>query len=250
MKLENENETLERIARYLTQRFPEGVPTYLSLRETTSETSLYEDPFTPPNTGEESKKLFRPAPLDMKCTSSAKTYGVFPIPQGSSPRSSDLRNRLPLRSASPVLQPAVPLRAKPVVDKSRSPNLPPRSYPDPRVSKYCSESDSSDEDVEDEDTRNCYGNNFTCVIADLKKKFTTSNEAENLVKGPIVENEDAKGSDEWSDGGHKSLDRGFSYDDDSCDQSQREQALKDDLGEVCYSRKYARLVLRHLMVPI
>lgn len=191
---------MERIARYMRQRFPEGIPQYMSDSKTEEcePSGLYQQPAMSPKIEQN------------------------PINQTIPHHSRLLQHQSPLS----------PQRTTRVSFKSTTPNLPPRSHPDPRVGKIQPESDS-DDDSEDEEGNISYSNNFATVISDLKKKFASSNEAQAPLNIPLDENDYAKGSDDWNTLSHGNLNRSASYDEDSVYyQSQREKTLRDDLEEV------------------
>ncbi|XP_022319192.2 uncharacterized protein LOC111121981 isoform X2 [Crassostrea virginica] len=197
---ENKNETMERIARYMRQRFPEGIPQYMSDSKTEEcePSGLYQQPAMSPKI--EQNPIYKTIPHHSKL----------------------------LQQQSPLS----PQRTTRVSFKSTTPNLPPRSHPDPRVGKIQPESDS-DDDSEDEEGNISYSNNFATVISDLKKKFASSNEAQAPLNIPLDENDYAKGSDDWNTLSHGNLNRSASYDEDSVYyQSQREKTLRDDLEEL------------------
>ncbi|XP_056006520.1 uncharacterized protein LOC125658133 isoform X2 [Ostrea edulis] len=138
-KQEYEIDTRERIARYLTQRFPQGVPTYLSLREVSQ----------------------------LRCDEKENTshYAMnVEIPSISKQESYTKR------------PPKISMLTRGPTDKLQvsSPKAPPKAYPDPRVSTSRRMSSESEDD--DEIEENIYNNNFTRVILDLKSKFSPSSE--------------------------------------------------------------------------
>lgn len=110
-----------------------------------------------------------------------------------------------------------------------------RQFDDPIINK-CSSPSSSESESEDENRSNRdneYGNNFSTVILDLKKKFVTSYEAQpptmkkNCSTDETGYDDFQKGSDYIEDARRPSLDRRFSFDD-----SQGQEAMKHDLEEV------------------
>lgn len=185
---EYEIDTRERIARYLTQRFPQGVPTYLSLREVSQ----------------------------LRCDEKENTshYAMnVEIPSISKQESYTKR------------PPKISMLTRGPTDKLQvsSPKAPPKAYPDPRVSTSRRMSSESEDD--DEIEENIYNNNFTRVILDLKSKFSPSSENP---KSPDYD--DMKGSDYEPGDNEDTVERQHSFDFANDD---KEQALKEELGEVC-----------------
>lgn len=255
-KQENENETLERIARYLTQRFPKGVPTYISLGYdydimSEMETSqAIEETYPDIHVPTES-----PSPYT---NSQTKPWQVFPAKHPVTPRrafelpsasSGFKQNRIPppmnyengTKHHRPSLPPpqlikrpvSLPYKSHSPINASKPQSRP--HFTDP-IKNKCNSPSTSESESEDENRSNRdneYGNNFSTVILDLKKKFVTSNEAQTLTMKKNcsideTENDDCqKGSDCIEDARGKSLDRAFSF-----DESQGEQAMKDDLEEL------------------
>ncbi|XP_061175597.1 uncharacterized protein LOC133184524 [Saccostrea echinata] len=227
-KQENENEKLERIARYLTQRFPEGIPTYLSIKDfqkmetEEKKSSYYSDrsslgkPAAPSrSTFSERADKSRPITIPNKSGQSGTSYV-------HSPRSQ--RTSVPHRNPSLVSRKAEKAQ---ITGDYLTPTSSPRSFPDPRVSVVRSKSSSSDSDDDDtSDDDRSYSNNFTRVILDLKNKFATSNE--NSITTPESP-DDIKDSDYVGNENDKTAQRSSSFDFDHVENA---QALKEDLEEV------------------
>ncbi|XP_062578528.1 uncharacterized protein LOC134240459 isoform X2 [Saccostrea cucullata] len=232
---ENENEKLERIARHLTQRFPEGVPTYMSIRE-----------FTEKDTGEEKTNP------NTYASTVANVQTKFPttFPKQSETRYQNTQrhrisppafkikpdigresqndqyaslNKVPYRNSPPAS------RTSRGIQKQNNallpPEFPPRIYntssktfPDPRVSTSQSlSSDDSDGEYDDFEIHNTY---LTRVLQDLKTQFTTSN---GSLTPPTPDDEEVKGSDDYVSSNNRIIiQRGSSI----------EQALKKDLEEL------------------
>lgn len=235
----------------MTQRFPKGVPAYLSLDDDNYEspkmepTQAIEEP-TPdihiPTESPRPRSNFHTKPWqepeNFNVTISPAQYHVTPRRGFELPSESSgfKRNRI-LSSLSP--QPKRPVSS---AYKSHSPinARKPQSGPhfkDP-IKIKCNSPPSTDSESEDESGGNRaheYGNHFTTVISDLKKKFVTSNkELDPSVKKSCsmgeTENDDfQKGSDYCIEDARDKpqLERGISFND-----SQGKQAMKDDLEEV------------------
>ncbi|XP_062587851.1 uncharacterized protein LOC134249530, partial [Saccostrea cucullata] len=227
-KQENENEKLERIARYLTQRFPQGIPTYLSIRdfkkmETEEEkTSNYSNGSNlggkPPAPSRSTfiEKDARTQPMNIQ-NKSGRSYDYPPNSQ---------RTSVPHRNPS-----LKSLRGEPSkrTGDYLTPTSSPKSYPDPRVSvrrRKSSSSDSDDDDASDENDDRNYSNNFTRVLLDLKNKFVKSNENSNAIP---VSPDDINDSDYVGNENDNTEKRSSSFDFDLVG---NEQALKQDLEEV------------------
>lgn len=240
----------------MTQRFPKGVPAYLSLDDDNYEspkmepTQAIEEP-TPdihiPTESPRPRSNFHTKPWqepeNFNVTISPAQYHVTPRRGFELPyESSGFKQNRILSSLSPQLKRPPAKRPVSSAYKSHSPinARKPQSGPhfkDP-IKIKCNSPPSTDSESEDESGGNRaqeYGNHFTTVISDLKKKFVTSNkELDPSVKKSCsmgeTENDDfQKGSDYCIEDARDKpqLERGISFND-----SQGKQAMKDDLEEV------------------
>lgn len=228
-KQENENETLERIARYLTQRYPKGVPTYLSLENgyDTMETKEAIEEISP------AKDHVNPRRIS-ELPSASSGFKQNRIPPPMNYENSIKHHRSSFLPPQPIKRPvSLPYRSHSPINARKPQSR--RQFDDPIINK-CSSPSSSESESEDENRSNRdneYGNNFSTVILDLKKKFVTSYEAQpptmkkNCSTDETGYDDFQKGSDYIEDARRPSLDRRFSFDD-----SQGQEAMKHDLEEL------------------
>lgn len=213
----------------MTQRFPKGVPTYLSLE------NGYDTMETPEAIEEISPAKDHVNPRrKSELPSASSGFKQNRIPPSMNYENIIKHHRSSLLPPQPIKRPvSLPYRSHSPINARKPQSR--RQFDDPIINK-CSSTSSSESESEDENRSNRdneYGNNFSTVILDLKKKFVTSNEAQppTMKKNCSTdekENDDFnKGSDCIEDARRPSLDRGFSF-----DECQGQEAMKHDLEEV------------------
>lgn len=213
----------------MTQRYPKGVPTYLSLENgyDTMETKEAIEEISP------AKDHVNPRRIS-ELPSASSGFKQNRIPPPMNYENSIKHHRSSFLPPQPIKRPvSLPYRSHSPINARKPQSR--RQFDDPIINK-CSSPSSSESESEDENRSNRYneyGNNFSTVILDLKKKFVTSYEAQpptmkkNCSTDETGYDDFQKGSDYIEDARRPSLDRRFSFDD-----SQGQEAMKHDLEEV------------------